>query len=861
MSGGGNESTLIRFLDDDCTDAARVGGKGANLAALERAGFPVPPAFVLTTAAFRRFLAHCDEGASPAQLAATPVPDGVDTALAEAERTLHERDGGERVYVVRSSATAEDGTAASFAGQHETYYYVRPGQLSDMVHHCWLSLYTANAVAYRRAHGIDTGHVAMAVIVQRMVAAEVSGVSFSVNPLDGDPEAIVTEACWGMGAALVDGRVTPDRYVATRTRPAVLERHIADKRVMVPTHLPADGQQRLIEVPREKRRSATLDDTMVIAVSQLAERAERAFGPPQDIEWAVSEGRLWLLQSRPITTLAQAAKAAPPAGRYVIFKPLLENFSDPFTPLTADICRRLFPPGYVIHRGRTYIALSEIRRVVPFKASDAELARFGYLGAIGESRARLSLSPWRVLLQSLGLVLVYILHGTFLGRTAHLPDDAMAPFRERVERLVEGKQDLLDMAWSLGGADAGFFAPIGWLPVPINISAARYWAWLALVRALLRRWAPKLPREAASVLCTGSVGVKSTDMGRAIVELANAARDEPAVVEVIRGRPLATVLTTLRSMPLAAGFLERFEAFLETHGHRAIKEFELAAPRWREDSSAVLAMIRNHLKADAPDSGVARDAVARRDQLRRELREHLAALPGERFCGWRWRLLRHAIRRTKYFTKLRENSRYYHIMIMGALRERIVRLERTLLERGALRCAGDVFYLEYPELLDLDAGRLDWNAVEQRIHDRRLAWVRESKRMPPRTLGFDMDDGPETRRATDGRVLRGAGASPGYYEGRARVILDPAIDADIQPGEILIAPYTDPAWTPLFLTARAAVVEIGSYLSHAGTVAREYGLPCVVDVDDCTARIPSGALIAVDGEAGTVTLLEFGGRG
>jgi phosphoenolpyruvate synthase/pyruvate phosphate dikinase len=229
---------------------------------------------------------------------------------------------------------------------------------------------------------------------------------------------------------------------------------------------------------------------------------------------------------------------------------------------------------------------------------------------------------------------------------------------------------------------------------------------------------------------------------------------------------------------------------------------------------------------------------------------------GKRPLGWlRSRLIDLAARRARYYLKLRENSRFYHIMSIGMLRKRILAVEAELLREGRLKCKDDVFFLKWPEVAALRAKKLEWTQVEERIRQRRLDHVRLARIVPPRTIGIESRQGTPAAAAIAGQ-LQGQSASPGRYTGIARVILDPAADLTLRPGEVLVAPYTDPAWTPLFLLAGAAVVEVGSYLSHAGTVAREYGLPCVVDVADCTRLIATGARIEVDGGQGVVRILE-----
>ena len=270
----------------------------------------------------------------------------------------------------------------------------------------------------------------------------------------------------------------------------------------------------------------------------------------------------------------------------------------------------------------------------------------------------------------------------------------------------------------------------------------------------------------------------------------------------------------------------------------------------------VLGMVRNYMLVDSDPSGHEEEVNRVRARLEGEIRRELEKCPFERALRLRWRLIRYVVGRARYFTKQRENSRFYHIMAFYIVRKKILKAEAALMSRGKLKCKGDIFFLDRHELRRLQAGQLDWLDVEDRIRDRRIEHIRLSKMVPPKTIGVIIKKKPEAEETADDdtSTLLGQSASPGNYEGIAHVIMDPSIDIELKPGEILVAPYTDPAWTPLFLTAGAAVVEVGSYLSHAGTVAREFGMPCVVDVSDCTRRIHSGVKVKVNGDQGVVRI-------
>jgi pyruvate,water dikinase len=463
------------------------------------------------------------------------------------------------------------------------------------------------------------------------------------------------------------------------------------------------------------------------------------------------------------------------------------------------------------------------------------------------------LDPWKLPLSLAFLGAAWLAFGIAFARTRGMPDDFMDGYRALCRRIESdpalGPAESLLRLW----VGYGPLRPIGQLPLIVNASSLRFAAWFGLLSRLLRRWAPGAPPGTATALCAGSEGVLSAEMGRSLRALAAEARRSEAVVAILAAHAPERALAALRAEPAAAPFLGRLDAFLAVHGHRAVKEFELRSARWEEDPAAVLALLRNYAPGDEA-AGEEKSVRARRE-AEEAVRGALRARPLEAALGRpRWRLVRLAAARAREGLKLRENSRFFHIMGLGVGRKKVLALEAELMRDGRLRCKDDAFFLLSGELEALRDRRLAWADVEDRVRARRLQYARFARVPPPKTFGVARPAAvPEP--AGEG-VLRGQSASPGRHRGIARVILDPTQDAPLRPGEVLVAPYTDPAWTPLFLAAGAAVVEVGSYLSHAGTVAREFGMPCLVDVADCTRLIRTGALLDVDADRGVVRVLE-----
>lgn len=875
---------ILPFEDIRRTDVAIAGGKGANLGELVGKGFPVPPGFVVSAEACQSFFRDIDLQQEVTQFSTTH-PDTWADLCETVQRKIHVANMGtalsnailsahtdltasrnhETLCAVRSSATAEDLGDASFAGQHATYYYVDHTHLLSMVKHCWASLFHPRAVSYRSTQGIDHASVWMAVIVQEMIASEISGVTFTANPVTGSRDEVVTESSWGMGAAIVDGRVTPDHYVVERsglsckdTLCRVRERRIAGKCFMVPSCLAAGTEARLQVVPHEMRYKETLSPHMIQVVSQWAVKAEDHFGSPQDVEWAIAGDDFFMLQSRPITAMGREEIEAGIQGPYVIFKPLLENFTDPITPLTSDCYQFLFsPPMMRMIKGWLYVSLKTFRIVFPFKCSDEMLASLLY--NFGKEPPRIRLSLWKLPILILEAFFGYLLFGVFFARTRGLPGNFMDSFRQLVQEVDRDTSCSLTRTQHRLFWWSKFFDPAGNQVMFVNFSSLRYFLSLGILEKLLARWLPDLREGAASLICSGTAQVLSAEMGRDIWKLAGVVKKEPRLKRLFEKEKPENILNALDAMPESKQFQNMLGLFLSKNGHRGLKELELQSLRWKENPTPVLGMIRNYMLMETDPGEHERHITQNRSDLETEIQNCLTGLAGERVFPFRWYLVRRLVKVTKYFSRTRENSRFYHTLGFYAVRKKILQMEKVFMAEGKLRCSGDIFYLRLQEVLRLQQGSFGWADAEELIRERRMLHIRLSRISPPKTINVKLKSPAADGNLSDAGshdMFAGQPASPGCYEGRARVIMDPSIDVELKPGEILVAPYTDPAWTPLFLTAGAAVVEIGSYLSHAGTVAREFGMPCVVDLPGCTRFIHTGCRVRVDGDKGVVTLME-----
>ncbi|QDY89464.1 phosphoenolpyruvate synthase [Arthrobacter sp. UKPF54-2] len=877
---------------------ADVGGKAANLGELLRAGLPVPAGFCLTTQAYRRATesagldaVHASlAGASPEDLPglatlaayardlvlAADVPADVALAVREAYAAL----GPDVPVAVRSSATAEDLPFASFAGQQDTFLNVVGIEaVLAAVRQCWASLWTDRAVSYRAGHGISPAGVALAVVVQRMVDAAVAGVLFTANPVTGRRHEAVIDASPGLGEAVVSGAVNPDHFVVDSATRRILERLIGSKAVVI-RPLPGGGTARVVQSDAGTR--PCIDDAGLLALELLGRRAEVHFGAPQDLEWAIDDsGAAWLTQSRPITTLYPLPERqhAPGGTRVYLCFSLAQGLTRPLTPMglagfrliASSVARAAHfevpnphdgPAPYAAAGQRLFFDLTPVlrngvgRALVP-RVFDVMEARSAPVLRSFFDDPRFSVtsrSPWRLLRHVVPVAARARVPESLL-RALVRPEAAL----RRAERFGERFRaalavpagstavQRLDHVERILGRELFPVVP-NILPLP-----ALGFALLAAAGKLLGTSAG--PGALQQVL-RGLPHNVTTEMDLALWELAEAIRADAGAAAVFAGagsdaEAVPELARRYQARELPAVVQSGLAGFLGHYGHRAVAEIDLGVPRWSEDPAHILGVLANYLRLEDP--GQAPDRQFRKAAQDAEAQiQRLAAAAGQR-GRLRTALVRAALKRTRMFAGLRELPKYHIVEALAAVRAQLQAIGTELAAAGRITDADDIFFLDLVEAREALAGRPLHTVVEGRRED----YARElGRRHIPRVLLSDGTE-PEALRSraagtgADAGVLGGTPASAGTVTAAARVILDPQ-GARLEPGEILVAPSTDPGWTPLFLTAGGLVMEMGGPNSHGAVVAREYGIPAVVGVPDATTLIPTGQRITVDGGDGSV---------
>jgi len=740
------------------TDRARAGTKAANLGDLANANFPVPDGFVLTTDAFGRFLAANRLGAecSAEIIAATPLPPDLSHALAEAAAAF-----GETPLAVRSSGVNEDLPGASFAGQYATVLDVRGVRaLADAVRQCWASAHSERVTAYRASR--DQPAAAIAVLVQRLVEADAAGVAFTANPVTGDRTEVVISAVRGLGERLVSGQASPDEWSVR------------------------GGDAVCLTTPE-----SAIDKNDARTVAELARRVEAHLGGvPQDIEWALADGHLFLLQARPITALPEQVEwTAPGPGGWARNFRIGEWLGDPVTPLFETWLLPRLDERFWANNARL---IGAPRRPEPPYA-------------VVNGWFFTSMNAWTE--SPLGVLWTLLRHPGVLRLAAMMSSKrarhAAAPFAHE---------------WQ-------------------EITLPRY-------RSLVQRGESRVD------------GLAPQELIALIDEVSDAASDYFIWVALIGGTGWKT------EVPLARFHRHHIAPRIDGSHQRMLAGLSSSTP----EPHAVLSLDWFHptlgesdtLPAEG-DPGVRR---ARLDDERRtaeaEARAVLRSEPAQ------LKQFERLLATAQYFAALREQVVASFTLGWPLMRSALLRLGANLRERGLLAADEDVFFLTRDELLDASSDnerRASWTAT---LAQRRTRWQRQRRLVPPLVLGelppmvakafVPLADAVRSRQVDREHGLRGLPASPGRATGRVRIIRGPEDFERLQPGEVLVAPATAPAWTPLFARCAAVVTDTGSVLAHASLVAREFGIPAVVGTGDATARLTDGQVVTVDGSAGIVEL-------
>jgi len=868
---------LILKLDSPEATLELVGGKGASLARMAAAGLPVPPGFQITTHAYRRFVSESrleDAILSAAAQASADNPATLERASAQIqsllaqstippdvaaliERSYGELGADDPPVAVRSSATAEDLPEMSFAGQMETYLNVSgAGNVLAAVKRCWGSLWTARALAYRAQHGIRPEEVSIAVVVQQLIPAEVAGILFTANPLTGARDQMMINAAWGLGEAIVGGQVTPDTIIVVRQTGAIASQDIAPKEVMT---VRVPGGTREEPVPAEKRTRAALQPAQAAELVRLGAEIEQLYGQPMDIEWAMCDQRISILQARPITALPEPRATLewklPRAGMQYARNSVIELLPNPLSPLFATLALPVWNEA--------------LQALVQSLGSGSPLGNSFRLVTINEyAYTEFGLSAWQSawLFVTLPVLLprfVRLLHwarsrwaeearphyatvvAAWAGR-----DLATAPAKE----LLAGAREIVKAA-----ASHYVCVQTGILPVSTLSEAAFTYVYNRLIK-----------RKGEPPALTFILGFDSAPIQaeKSLYDLASWTRTHPELAGYLARAASEDIVQACTSQPAPIAdaeswreFTTRFAQHLDRFGH-AVYDLDFASSVPADDPGPLLEALKYFFSGQArsPYERQAGAALAREQATQSLL---------ARLKGLRLRFLRFLVQTAQRYAPLREDALADVGLGWPQLRRMLREFGRRMVAAGAIAQTDDVFCLTWEEVeaaaRALDAGQPAENYAPTAAARRATQEV-ERKVTPPvalpikggaRFLGIDFSRWMPARTAQSaGNVIKGVGASPGRVVGVARVIRGPDEFDQMQPGDILVAKITTPAWTALFALASGVVTDVGGPLSHSSIVAREYHIPAVLGTGVATERVRSGQRITVDGDAGVVTIAD-----
>ncbi|WP_433855277.1 rifamycin-inactivating phosphotransferase [Streptomyces kronopolitis] len=872
-----SEQYVRDLLEIAETDGAVVGGKGAHLGGLSRIeGVRVPGGFCVTTDAFRRIMAEAPSSGELLDQLSRVDPDdreAIRTLGARIRRIIEDlaipddlaaaitgalaRFGEWEAYAVRSSATAEDLPTASFAGQQDTYLnVVGPAAVLRHVSRCWASLFTERAVAYRRRNGIDHRAVHMAVVVQRMVFPQAAGVLFTADPVTGNRKVATVDAGFGLGEALVSGLVNPD--VFTVRDGEVVARTIAAKECAVQA-LPGGGT-REVAIDAERQGQPALTDAQVVRLVQLGRRIEAHFGRAQDIEWCLTDDGFQIVQSRPITTLFPVPESGDQENHVYVSVGHGQMMTDPMKPLGLSVWRLTAMVPMLEAGGRLFVD------VTPRLAAPA--SRAGLLDVLGRGDP-LTRDALETVLD----------RGDFVPS---LPDagpggppagGVSAPMETDpalVTDLIERSRASIaalerDIRTQSGPALFDFLLEAfaehkRVLGDPPNLQAimagmeATWW-----LNDKLGEWLGE--KNAADTLTLSAPGNVTSEMGLALLDVADVIRPHPQVVEFLRGVEHvedvedgedAAFLGELAKCTGGAEARDAIEAYLDRYGMRCVGEIDLTRPRWRERPTTLVPVILDHVRNFEPGAAERRFAHGREkaQKKERDVLARLRALPdGDRKADEARRM----IDRVRTFIGYREYPKYGIVSRYFLYKQALLREAERLVQARVLPEKEDVFYLTFQEFREaVRAQAVDGRLIQQR----KDAFRSYHALTPPRVLTSDGEavTGAYRRDDVPAGALTGLPVSAGTIEGRARVILDMA-KADLEAGDILVTTFTDPSWSPLFVGIAGLVTEVGGLMTHGAVIAREYGLPAVVGVEQATRLIRDGQRIRVHGTEGYVEIL------
>lgn len=866
---------VLNFQEVEEDDLLLVGGKGLNLAELAKVpGIRVPAGFCITTAAYKhmvkgdpktaelmeRLAALESSNADEIRLISEKLRNAIESTEIPAELKQEITDSFEQLgskfaYAVRSSATAEDLPTASFAGQQDSYLNIYgTEQLLRHIQKCWASLFTERAVVYRIQNGFDHCKVHLSVVVQQMVFPEASGIVFTADPVTSNRNIVSIDASFGLGEALVSGIVSADNYRVREGR--IIKKTVSVKKLAIYPSSSGGTEQR--DIPLEQQEQQALSDEQILALEGIGRKIEAYFGQPQDIEWCLVDELIYIVQSRPITTLYPLPESD---GKYRLYLSVghQQMMTEPINPLGMSFFVFLSDYNLAQAGGRLFMDLSHELASVSGRAiivsslgSNDPLMK----DALTHFMKRKPPLPKGKRMYKLGNELF----------TWSFPVELLKLYRKNDPRLASqlinfNEASIRSLEWRIQKVSGdGLFESIkedqkqlkkeiynqeSFGAIMVGIYAVN---WL---NKQMEKWLGE--KDVADILSQSVAHNVTAEMGLELLDVADVVRNYPEVQTYFEHPRKETFFEDLEKMHGGAAVSTALREYLEKYGMRCAGEIDITKTRWSEDPTILVPVILGNIKNFAPYAHAAKVAEGKRKakQKEQELLERLAKLPGG---GRKIKKTKHMIGLVQNFLGYREYPKFNFIKRYFLYKQALMKEAVLLHEKEAIQTPQDVYYLSFEEFRDAVNGK---NIDKQVIEDRKAAYRYYEKLKVPRLMTSEGEEifGSYQMDKLPSGAIPGIGVSSGIIEGRARVVLKMG-DAHIEPGDILVTAFTDPSWTPLFISLSGLVTEVGGRMTHGAVIAREYGLPAVVGVMNATDAIKDGQKIRINGSEGYVEVLE-----
>ncbi|MEH7111671.1 phosphoenolpyruvate synthase [Neobacillus niacini] len=864
-------SLVLSFQEMEKTQLSLVGGKGLNLGKLSSIqGIQVPEGFCVTTVGYQKAIEQNETfQALLAQLTNLKVEDR--EKIGEISRKVRQvllgveipsdvvkevayylsQFGEEHAYAVRSSATAEDLPHASFAGQQDTYLNII-GEEAILQHisKCWASLYTDRAVIYRMQNGFGHSQVSLSVIVQRMVFPQTSGVLFTADPITSNRKLLSIDASFGLGEALVSGLVSPDCYKVKED--TIVDKRISTKKLAI--YGRKEGGTETIPIDPDQQKTQTLTEQQILQLSNIGRQIEAYFGSPQDIEWCLVDDTFYIVQSRPITTLFPIPKVNDQENHIYVSVGHQQMMTDPMSPLGLSFYLLTTPAPMRTAGGRLFVD------VTPMLASP--VSREMLVNTIGQSEPLIK-----------DALMTVIERGDFI-KTVSTDGRAPSPSRNHsnmqpeiennpaiVSDLIKKSQtsieELKQNIQTKSGSDLFdfilddiqqlkklLFDPQSSAVIKAAFNASSW------INENMNKWLGD--KNAADTLSLSVPNNITSETGLTLLDVADVIRPYPEVIVYLQQVKDDTFLDELVKFDGGLETKDAIIAYLNKYGMRCAGEIDLMKTRWSEKPITLVPMILGNIKSYEPGAANRKFEQGRQKALKKEqeLVHRLQQLPdGEQKAEETKRMI--SILRN--FIGYREYPKYGMINRYFLYKQALLKEAQQLVQNKLIHEKEDIFYLSFEELHEVvRTNKLDYPIISKRKDEYKFY----EKLTPPRVITSDGEiiTGQYKRENLPAQAIVGLPVSSGVIEGRARVILNME-EADLEEGDILVTSFTDPGWTPLFVSIKGLVTEVGGLMTHGAVIAREYGLPAVVGVENATKLIKDGQRIRVHGTDGYIEIV------